>query len=189
MDPGGDLDDGYKWRAFTAIAISFITIVMSMSMVFVALSAIASEFDVNLRAVTWVVIVQALTVTALMLPMGRLGDIVGRRRVHLIGLTLFAVGSVGCALAPVFAALLAALTVLSVGNCMAQAVGSAMVVSVFPAEERGVAIGSQTTAVAVGAALGPVMAGFVLEVVSWRVLFVLIAIPVLVALVAGYRIL
>src|SRR5438874_1700628 len=86
--PGGDLDDGYKWRAFTAIA--FVTIVMSMSMVFVALSAIASEFEVTLRTVSWVVIVQALTVTALMLPMGWLGDIIGRRRVHLIGVSLFA---------------------------------------------------------------------------------------------------
>src|SRR5947208_15642626 len=121
MDPGGDLDDGYKWRAFTAIGISFVTIVMSMSMVFVALSAIASEFDVTLRAVSWGVIVQALTVTALMLPMGRLGDIVGRRRIHLIDLTLFAVRPVACALAPLFVALLAALTVLSGVNSMPKA--------------------------------------------------------------------
>src|SRR5687768_13110375 len=115
MQPGGDRDDGYKWRAFTAVAISFVTIVMSMSMVFVALSAIASEFDVTLRAVSWVVIVQALTVTALMLPMGRLADIIGRRRVHLLGLTLFAIGSLGCALSPTFEVLLVALIVLSVG--------------------------------------------------------------------------
>src|SRR5688572_19200132 len=112
--PGSDLaepideDDGYKWRAFAAIAISFVTMVMSISMVFVALSSIAAEYGVTLRAVSWVVIVQALTITALMLPMGRLADIIGRRRVHLIGLSLFAGGSICCAFAPTLGTLLVA---------------------------------------------------------------------------------
>lgn len=193
--PGTDLaetvdhDDGYKWRAFAAIAISFVTMVMSISMVFVALSAIAAEYGVTLRAVSWVVIVQALTITALMLPMGRLADIIGRRRVHLIGLGLFAGGSIGCALAPSLGTLLAARVVMAVGNSMGQSVGSAMVVSVFPPEERGRAIGSQASAVAVGAAAGPILAGLVLQAFSWRALFVIVTVPILVAFVAGYRIL
>lgn len=182
-------DDAYKWRAFTAIAISFVTMVMSMSMVFVALSSIAEEFGVTLRAVSWVVIVQALTITALMLPMGRLADIIGRRRVHLLGLVLFAGGSIACALAPTFATLLVARVVMAVGNSMGQSVGSAMVVSVFPPAERGMAIGSQTTAVAVGAATGPLLAGLVLQVLSWRALFLIIAVPIVVAYIAGHRVL
>lgn len=182
-------DDGYKWRAFMAIAVSFVTMVMSISMVFVALSAIAAEYGVTLRAVSWVVIVQALTITALMLPMGRLADIIGRRRVHLIGLALFGLGSVCCALAPTFGTLLAARVVMAVGNSMGQSVGSAMVVSVFPPEERGMAIGSQTSAVAVGAAAGPILAGLVLQVLSWRALFLIVAVPIVVAFVLGYRVL
>ena len=66
-----------KWLAFTAIGISFVTMVMSMSMVFVALSAIADDFGITLRAVTWVVIAQALTISALMLPILRLLDVDG----------------------------------------------------------------------------------------------------------------
>ena len=88
-------DDAYKWKAFAAIAISFTTMVMSMQMAFVALSAIAEDYGITLRSVTWVVIAQALTISALMLPMGRFADIIGRKRVHLIGLVLFAAGATG----------------------------------------------------------------------------------------------
>ena len=77
--------DNYKWWAFSAIGISFFTQVMSISMVFVALAAIADDFGVTLREVSWVVVAQALTISALMMPLGRLADIVGRRRVHLLG--------------------------------------------------------------------------------------------------------
>lgn len=70
-----------------------------MSMVTVALSPIAEHFNVTLRSVVWVVIVQGLTITALMMPMGRLGDIIGRRRVHLAGLVIFIVGTIVAATA------------------------------------------------------------------------------------------
>ena len=86
-------DPAYKWKAFWAIAIAFTTMVMSMQMTFVALSAIAEDYGITLRAVTWVVIAQALTISALMMPMGRFADIIGRKKVHLIGLVLFAGGA------------------------------------------------------------------------------------------------
>lgn len=178
-----------KWKAFTAIAISFVTMVMSMGMVFVALSAIADDFGVTLRAVSWVVIAQALVVSALMMPMGRLADIVGRRRVHLIGLALFGCAAVGAAFSPSLGALIIARIVMAAGSAMSQSVGTAMIVAVFPEHERGMAIGSQTTAVAVGAALGPVLAGLILQFASWRLLFLVVAVPVFVAWVAGYLIL
>ena len=182
-------DASYKWKAFTAIAISFFIQVMSMSMVFVALSAIADDYGVTLRAVTWVVIAQALTISALMMPMGRLADMIGRRRVHLIGLVLFGSGAVLTALAPTFGLLIAARVVMASGNAMGQSVGTAMVISVFPESERGSAIGSQTTAVAVGGASGPIIAGLVLQFLPWQALFWMITVPIAVAFIAGYRIL
>jgi MFS family permease len=182
-------DPTYKWRAFTAIGISFFTQVMSMSMVFVALSSIADDYGVTLRAVTWVVIAQALTISALMMPMGRLADMVGRRRVHLIGLAFFGSGAVFTALAPTFGLLIVARVVMAIGNSMGQSVGTAMVVSVFPERERGMAIGSQTTAVAVGGATGPIFAGLVLQFLPWQALFWMITIPIVIAFVAGYFIL
>jgi len=174
-----------KWFAFTAIAISFVTMVMSISMVFVALSAIAEDFDITLRAVTWVVIAQALTISALMMPMGRLADIIGWKRVHLIGLVLFAAGSVIVAFAPAFSIVIAGRVVMAVGNAMGQSVGTAMIVAIFPASERGNAIGSQTTAVAIGGASGPIIGGLLLQILPWEALFLILVVPIAIAFVAG----
>lgn len=185
-DPPPTVDYSRKWLAFGAIAISFVTMVMSISMVFVALAAIADDFGVTLRAVSWVVIAQALTISALMMPMGRLADIIGWKRVHLIGLVLFGGGAVAVAFAPTFGLLILARVIMAVGNAMGQSVGTAIVVSVFPPEERGKAIGSQTTAVAIGGASGPIIAGLVLQVLPWEALFLLLVVPISIAFVAGY---
>ncbi len=189
---GGSLyvpDDAYKWKAFGAIGISFVTMVMSISMVFVALSSIADDFGVTLRAVSWVVIAQALTISALMMPMGRLADIVGRKKVHLAGLVLFGGGAIFAAFSPSFGILIVARVIMAVGNAMGQSVGTGMVLSVFPANERGKAIGSQTTAVAIGGASGPIVAGLMLQVLPWQALFLLMSVPIAIAFVAGYLIL
>ena len=187
--PGAGGGDNYKWWAFSAIAISFFTQVMSISMVFVALSSIADDFGVTLREVSWVVIAQALTISALMMPMGRLADIVGRKRIHLLGLLVFCAGAIATVLAPTFGALIAARVLMATGNSMGQSVGTAMVVSVFPAAERGRAIGAQTTTVAIGGASGPIVGGLVLQWLPWEALFVIVLIPTSIALVWGYLIL
>ena len=184
-----DADDGYKWKAFAAIGLSFFTMVMTMSMVFVALSAIADDFGVTLRAVSWVVIVEALVISAVMLPMGRLADIVGRKKVHLTGLAIFGLGAVLTAAAPTFLLLIAARLVMALGNAMGQSVGTAMIVSVFPPAERGKAVGSQTTAVSIGGASGPIFAGLMLQVFPWQVLFAVLIVPISIAWVAAYFIL
>jgi MFS family permease len=126
---------------------------------------------------------------SLMLPMGRLADMIGRKRVHLIGLVVFGVGAVLTALAPTFGALIAARVVMAVGSAMGQSVGTAMVVSVFPPSERGKAIGSQTTAVSIGGASGPIFAGLMLQVLPWEALFLVLVIPISIAFVAAYFIL
>ena len=100
--------------------------------------------------------------------MGRLADIVGWRRVHVTGLVLFGAGAVLTALAPSFPLLIVARIVMAAGNAMGQSVGTAMVVAVFPPRERGMAIGSQTTAVAIGGASGPIVGGLTLQVLPWR---------------------
>jgi MFS family permease len=163
--------------------------VASMGMVFIALAQMAETFGVTLRSASWIVIVQGLTISAFMLPMGRMADIIGRKKVHLIGLTLFASGSVFTALAPSFGLLILARIVTAIGNSMGQSVGTAMVLSVFPSHERGKAIGAQTTSVAIGGAIGPVIAGLVLQFLPWEALFLMLTIPIGIAFIAGYFIL
>ena len=163
--------------------------VMSFSIVFLALSAIADDFGVTLRAVSWVVIAESLTISAVMLPLGRVADIVGRKKFHLTGMALFGGGAIFAALSPTLPILIVARVVMAVGNGMGQAVGTAIIISVFPTRERGKGLGAQTTAVAVGAAAGPIIAGLLLQFLSWRALFVFMAIPIAIAFVWGYFIL
>ncbi|MDE2695604.1 MAG: MFS transporter [Chloroflexota bacterium] len=186
MRPPAERDYSYKWTAFIAIGISFVTQVLAQSMVFVALSDIADDFGVTLRAVSWVVVIQALTISAFMMPMGRLADIIGWRKVHLIGLVVFGGGAMCVALAPTFGLLIAARVLMAAGNSMGQSVGTAMAVAVFPPEERGTAIGSQTTAVAIGGASGPMVGGLVLQVLPWEALFWMVQIPIAIAFISGY---
>tara|TARA_B100000029_G_scaffold110038_1_gene101662 strand:+ start:37978 stop:39441 length:1464 start_codon:yes stop_codon:yes gene_type:complete len=187
FDPGASSTN--KWLAFSAIGISFFTMVASMGMVFIALIQIAETFGVTLRSASWVVIAQGLTISAFMLPMGRMADIIGRKKVHLMGLVLFAAGSVLTALAPTFGLLIVARIVAAIGNSMGQSVGTAMVLSIFPPHERGKGIGAQTTSVAIGGAMGPVIAGLVLQFLPWEALFLLLTVPIVIAFVAGYFIL
>ncbi len=157
------------------------TMVMSFSIVFVALNAIAEDFGVTLRAVTWVIIAQSLTISAFMLPVGRVADIIGRKKVHLIGQALFIAGAIFAAFSPSLGILIVARVIMSVGSAMGQAVGTAIIISVFPSRERGLAIGSQTTAVAIGGAAGPIIGGLLLQWWSWQSLFIVMAIPMAIA--------
>ena len=154
-------------------------------MTFVVLGAIADDFDISLSTVSWVVIVQSLVISALMMPMGRFGDIIGRKRIHLLGLIFFASGATLTAFAPTFGILIISRIITSIGNAMGQSVGTAIVVSAFPTTERGKAIGSQTTAVAIGGASGPIFGGFVLQFLPWEALFIILLIPVAIAFFAA----
>ena len=176
----------YKWKVFFAIGVSLFTSVASVSMVFVALSDIAYSFDKSLKDVSLVVIIHGLTICALILPMGRLADIVGRKKIFIFGLVISTLGLLFSAYSPSFSFLVFSRILTGVGNAMAQSVGTAMLVSVFPNNERGKAIGSQTTAVSIGAATGPVISGLVLQFYSWQFLFFLTFIPSLISLIFSY---
>ena len=167
-------DYSKKWRSFFPIGLSLFTTVLSMTMVFVALSAIADDFEVTLKAVSWVVIIESLVLSSLIMPMGRVGDIFGWKPIHIIGLGLFALGAFSTAFAPSFIALIGARLIMSVGNSMIQSTQTALAIASFPQEEQGKAIGSQSTAVAIGGCCGPLVAGFTLQVLPWEAMFLIL---------------
>ena len=163
--------------------------VASMSMTTVALSGIADHFDVTLGSIAWVIIIQGLTITALMMSMGRLGDIIGRKKVHLAGLGLFALGTIITANAPDFGVLIGARVVSAIGNSMLQSVATGMTLSVFASRDRGKALGTQTTMVAIGMAAGPIVSGIILQFFSWQAIFWVLLIPIGVAVVLSIMVL
>ena len=84
----------YRWWVFAAVALGTLTSVINHGGMSVALPTIAQYFDADLATVQWVVIAEGLTVSALLLPMGRLSDIVGRKRIFLSGLIIFVIAAV-----------------------------------------------------------------------------------------------
>lgn len=174
-------EDSYKWWAFWAIGLSLVTNVMSFSIVFLALSSIADDFGVTLRSASWIVIAQSLTISAVMLPLGRVSDIIGRKKFHLMGLIFFGGGSIFAALSQDLGTLISARVVMAVGGAMGQAVSTAIITSVFPSRERGKAMGSQSTAVAIGMASGPIVAGLLLQIWNWQALFIFLSIATVIA--------
>ncbi len=188
-DPAAPENDWYKWRAFWAVGLSLVTMVMSFSILFLALPAIADDFGITFKEASLLVIAQSLTVSALMVPLGKVADMIGRKKFHLMGLVLFGGGAIACAFATNLLFLIITRVIMSIGSSMGQAVSTAITTSVFPTEERGKALGSQTTAVAIGGAAGPIVAGATLQFFPWQALFILMAIPTGIAFLWGLYIL
>ena len=179
----------YKWKAFSAVGMSLVTMVMSMSMTAVALPSIAEYLEISLQVVSWVVIAHALTVTAVLLPFGRLSDLFGRKFFLCGGLFVFLIGSIMCMLSSSIIILVFSKVIMGIGGAMAQSVGTAIVVSIFTKNERGKGIGSQTTAVAIGGAIGPVVAGLILQFFEWQALFFTMFIMALISFIWAFLVL
>ena len=164
---------GNKYVVFGALGIGLFANVVDHGSVIVALPSIAEKFVIDLPSVQWVVIGYALTISALLLPMGRLADMIGQKRVYILGSIILMVGAVGAGMAPNLGALLLARLVQGVGAAMTQGTGMAIMTSVFPSQERGRAIGLLMTTVGVGAVVGPAIGGSVVDFLGWRWVFFL----------------
>jgi EmrB/QacA subfamily drug resistance transporter len=179
-EPGKRLDsssNNYHWKVFWTVAIALFAMVLDFSIVSLALSSIADEFKVTLRAVTWVAISTALVTSAIMLPLGRVSDITGRKKFHIAGLLFFVAGGLLAFTSQNLPMLIGSRVVMSIGSAMGQAVVFAIIVGVFPPKERGKALGLITTAVAIGAASGPIIAGPIIQEFGWRAIFLVTLIP------------
>ncbi|MXX93526.1 MAG: MFS transporter [Chloroflexi bacterium] len=188
-DPAAPENAWYKWRAFWAVGLSLVTMVMSFSIIFLALPAIAEDFGITFKEASLLVIAQSLTISSLMVPLGKVADMIGRKKFHLIGMALFGGGAIACAFATSLTFLIITRVIMSIGSSMGQSVSTAITTSVFPASERGKALGSQTTAVAIGGAAGTVVSGVTLQFLPWQALFIFMAIPTAVAFFWGLYIL
>ena len=149
--------------------------VMDQTGLNIAVPRIADAFNAPIPTVQWVVLGYVLTISSLMLPMGRLADLIGRKRVYVTGFVVFTVGGILAGLSPNLGMVIAMKMVQGVGTALTQATGMAIVTSTFPNEERGRAIGLLMTIVGVGAIAGPVTGGFVIDVFDWRAIFLMAA--------------
>jgi EmrB/QacA subfamily drug resistance transporter len=163
----------YKWWAFGVIGVGTFFSVVDTGSVMVALPDIERHFDTDLATVQWVVVGYALAISVLLLPMGRLGDIVGRKKVYLAGIVIFviAAGLAGASRWINLPTLIGAKVIQGVGSAMLQATGMAILMSIFPANERGKVLGSQLSVVGAGAIAGPALGGPLVSFLGWQWVF------------------
>jgi len=166
-----------RWRVFPALALGTVMAVLDISVVNIALPTLSRTFGVPLTSIEWVVLAYVLTISGLLLTMGRLADLLGRRRVYGAGLTLFMGASALCAAAPSANLLIAARALQGLGAAMMSANSTALLTAAFGPEERGRALGAFGAMVGVGLALGPPLGGLLVGRFSWRWIF-LINLPI-----------
>jgi EmrB/QacA subfamily drug resistance transporter len=164
-------DYARKWWALAAVGSGVLLSTIDGSIVNISLGTLVTAFDSNLNVVEWVVLAYLLTITCLLLLMGRLGDMFGKRRVYAAGFVIFTVASALCALSPNIGALIGFRVLQAVGAAMVQAVGPALLVTAFPPQERGTALGAIGSFVAVGILIGPALGGILLRYVGWESIF------------------
>ena len=139
----------------------------------VAVPVIASQFNLSATQITWIPMAYLMASAMFVLTFGRLADIVGRKRIFFFGLLILSLSSIFAALATTGSMLLLGRAFQGFGAAMLYATQTAMVSSVYPAKERGKAIGITLAAVYLGLALGPTLGGIVMQYLSWRFNFVL----------------
>ena len=159
--------------ALAALSLAMILSSLGTSIANVALPTLAQVFGVTFQHVQWVVLAYLLAVTTLVVSVGRLGDLIGRKRLLLAGLALFTAASLLCGLSPGFWLLIAARALQGVGGAVMMALTLAFVGEIVAAERAGSAMGLLGTMSSVGTATGPFLGGALIAATSWRSLFLL----------------
>lgn len=165
------LTSRHRWLIFAAICSGIFLDSKEATIVLVILPALVNELQADFTLVQWVVLSFTLTKTAIILSVGRLGDMIGKRPVFLGGTVAFLVGSILSGLAPNIEFLLLFRVIQAIGGAFATALSMGIVTEIFPASERGKALGLFSAAVSLGGVAGPFLGGLLLELLSWRWIF------------------
>ena len=173
-----------KWMPLIAVCLGTFMLLVDVTIVTVALPDMAVDLKTSFSALEWVVDIYALILAALLLAMGALGDLYGRRRLYLGGLVLFALASLGSGLAHSTAELIVARGVQGIGGAAMYATTIALLNAAYQGRDRGVAFGIWGAVSGAAAAAGPILGGLLTEGLSWRWIF-FVNLPVSVAAVAA----
>ncbi|MBY3173574.1 MFS transporter [Rhizobium leguminosarum] len=175
-----------RW-ALASLSLSMLLPSLGTSIANVGLPSLAQAFDAAFQDVQWIVLAYLLAITTLIVSVGRLGDITGRRRLLLIGILLFTLASVLCGVAPTLWLMIAARAVQGLGAAIMMALTMAFVGETVPKERTGSAMGLLGTMSAIGTALGPSLGGLLIAGLGWPAIF-LVNVPLgVLTFVLAYR--
>ncbi|SMF27688.1 MFS transporter [Pseudogulbenkiania subflava] len=168
--PDGKTPPSTKW-VLASLSLSMLLSSLGTSIANVGLPALAKVFAASFQEVQWIVLAYLLAITTLIVSVGRLGDLAGRRRLLLLGLLLFTLASVLCGVAPTLWLLIAARAAQGLGAAIMMALTMAFVGDAVPKNKTGSAMGLLGTMSAMGTALGPALGGTLIAGFGWRAIF------------------
>jgi len=182
------IDDARRRRdILVAVCIALMAVIAAVSGLNVAQPPMALDLDASQADVLWIINTYAITLAALLLPLGAVGDRWGRKPVLLLGLLLFGLANVASGLATSTAMMLGARFLAGVGAAMIMPVTLSVITSAFPPDERSKAVGIWTGVAGGGGILGMFLSAVLVDVLDWRWLFVLPVLLVAVAAILSLR--
>lgn len=189
MDSVNNSSNKNRWAIlFVVVMVTFMA-TLDSSIVNVALPAMAKALGVTSSGIQLVVTSYLIIISATILVFGRLGDITSKTKIFKFGIALFTLGSLFCGITSSLSVLVFARIVQAVGAAAVMANSQGIITEVFPANERGRALGITGTFVALGSLVGPPLGGFIVDAASWQYIF-LINIPIgIITLFYGFKIL
>src|SRR6185436_18957847 len=171
------MNNSRRWWALSALVVCLLTLGLDGTILNVALPTLAEDLGAGTSQLQWVVDAYILVFAGLLLPIGAIGDRVGRRRVLLAGLAIFLVSSLVAAWTTDVGGLIAARAFMGLGSAIMTPMAMATLPVIFPPAERGRAISVMAAAMGVGVPLGPILGGWLLDHFWWGSVF-LVNVPV-----------
>jgi EmrB/QacA subfamily drug resistance transporter len=154
-----------------SVCIGQVIVGLDLRAIAVALPTLTTSFQAEFTTIQWTILVYDLVLIGLIITMGRLGDLFGRRRLYSLGFVIFVAASALCGLAQTTGQLIFFRAVQAVGGSMIAANGRAIVSVNLPPQERGRALGLTSTAFHIGFLTGPALGGFLIDTIGWRWIF------------------
>jgi MFS family permease len=165
--------DKKKWWILGTVSVALFMVLLDVTIVNIAIPHIMTALKVSLSSIEWVINVYILVFAVLLLTLGKLGDLFGRRLLFLIGLGIFTIASAGCSLAPSLVFLLVSRGVQAVGAAAMMPATLSILNVEFSQGQRGLALGVWGAVAGAANALGPIIGGALVDSFSWRYIFVI----------------
>jgi EmrB/QacA subfamily drug resistance transporter len=180
-------EENKKWWTLAAVAFGLFMIMLDNTVVNVALPSIERDLHMSIASLEWIVTAYALVFASLLVTGGKLADLLGRRRIFVVGLVVFTLSSLACGLAPSAGFLIGARAVQGVGAALMNPATLSIITATFPPRQRGTAIGIWAGVSALALAIGPLAGGLIVDNINWNWIF-FVNVPVGVAGVVASRI-